>query len=409
MDSDSRLNYIGLLRQHRGLLAISFLAVFTGNLGQSFFIGLIQSDISAELNISAGEFGSIYSAITLFSGFLVMHFGPKIDWIAPKQYALAILAALLLGLILLTLSPWWLVGMLGLALVRICGQGLMTHFGNTLAAREFVVNRGRALGINALAMPCGEIILPPITALLLLWLTWQQVWWVIIIALVLLWSSLYLLVDWPSAPHKHAAAAKKANGKSPIRERTFWMLIPMLLVIPSTLTGIFVYQAQLTTDLGASSTTYILALTAMGLIRFPVALIGGGWIDDLGVTRIARLYLVPYALALLISASIGSDIGIWVLMIGAGISMSMSSGVADSLLVDLWGRERLGRVRSLRSALLVFSTGIAPALFGLLIDLEFQFQTLLYGMLVFLITAALLAQSPIRKAQRLSIKHKSTS
>ena len=405
MDSDSRLNYFGLLRQHGKLLAITFLAVFTGNLGQSFFIGLFQNDISTDLKITAGEFGAIYSAITLFSGFIVMHFGAKIDWIAPKQYSFIILLTLLIGLLLLTLSPWWVLGMLGLALIRICGQGMMTHFGNTLAAREFVKNRGRALGINALAMPCGEIILPPVTAMLLLWFSWQQAWWVLIIVLIVLWTVLYVVGEWPPAPHQHAAAAKQADsGFSPASDPTFWMLMPMLLVLPSTLTGIFVYQTQLSQHLGASPHTYILALTAMGIIRFPIALLGGGWIDDLGVTRIALLYLFPYALALFCSVTIAGDLGIWVLMLGAGISMSMSSAVADSLLVDLWGRERLGRVRSLRSALLVFSTGIAPALFGVLIDSGIQFQSLLIGMLIFLLIALVLAQYPIRKAQKMALR-----
>lgn len=405
MDSAKTLNYWGLLRQHGGLLAITFLAVFTGNLGQSFFIGLFQTDISASLNISAGEFGTIYSAITILSGFLVMHFGPKIDWIAPKKYAFAILGFLFLGLLLLTISPWWTLAMLGLALVRICGQGMMTHFGNTLAAREFVKNRGRALGINALAMPSGEIILPPVTAALLIWLSWQQIWWVLMAALLILWTLLYLFVDWPAAPHEHAAAAKKANaGISPGKELRFWLLMPMLIVLPSTLTGIFVYQSQLTEHLGANPHTYILALSAMGLLRFPLAMLGGRLIDDIGVTWVARLYLLPYALALLTSFIVGGDISVWILLLGAGVSMSMSSGVADSLLVDIWGRERLGRVRSIRSALLVFSTGIAPALFGILIDAGIRFQALILGMLAFLIIACLLAQSPIREAQKNAIE-----
>ena len=84
MESNTRLGYAGLIRQHFGLLAAAYLAVFTGNLGQSFFIGLFQADISLYLNISAGEFGSIYAAITMLSGFMVMHFGPKIDWISPR-------------------------------------------------------------------------------------------------------------------------------------------------------------------------------------------------------------------------------------------------------------------------------------------------------------------------------------
>lgn len=399
MDANTPKNYLGLLRHHTGLLSIAFLAMFTGNLGQSFFIGLFQTPISDQLNLSAGEFGGIYSAITIISGFLVMHFGPKIDWIDPRKYALMILAALSIGLLMLTLSPWWGLGVLGLGLLRLCGQGLMTHLAGTIAGREFNANRGRALGFVGLAMPSGEIILPPLTALLLAWLSWQQVWWVLLTIVIIGWSILFIFVDWPPAPGvKKDADGKRIKGPNPMLELRFWLLMPMLLALPFILTGIFVYQAQMTEHLGSNTTTYALALTTMGLIRFPVALLGGRWIDDFGVTLLARLYLVPFALGLLGSAVIGGNAGIWILMIGAGTSMSMSSAVADSLLVNLWGREHLGRVRSIRSSFLVFSTGICPFFLGLLLDTNVHFQYILFGMLAYVIVAWLLAQAPIREA-----------
>jgi len=80
--------------------------------------------------------------------------------------------------------------------------------------------------------------------------------------------------------------------------------------------------------------------------------------------------------------------------------MSISTPVGDSLLIKLWGKEHLGRVRSLKSAFLVFSTGITPALLGFLMDQGIRFQTILIGMFVYLLIAWLLAQSPIRQAAR---------
>lgn len=399
MDSDIRLGYAGLLRRHFGLLAAAWLAVFTGNLGQSFFIGLFQSDISQHLDITAGQFGSTYAAITMTSGFLVMHFGPKIDWIAPRRYALMVLSALFIGVLMLTLSPWWGLAVFGLGLQRLCGQGLMTHLGSTLAGREFTLNRGRALGLVSLGMPSGEIILPPVIALLVTWLTWQEIWWSIVAVLAVMWFLLILFVDWPDAPRqkksKHEAEEK---GPSPMRERRFWMLIPMLMVLPITLTGIFIYQAQMTEDLGATATTYALALTGLGISRFPGALLGGRWIDELGVTTLAKLYLIPFAIALLAAALIGGNIAIWIIMLGAGTALGMSSPIGDSLLVRLWGREHLGQVRSLKSAFLVFSTGLAPAFLGFMIDAGVQYQSILLGMLVFLVITWIMAQGPIREA-----------
>jgi predicted MFS family arabinose efflux permease len=400
MTDNQQLNYFSLLKTKKGLLLVAFLSVFTGNLGQSFFIGLFQTHISEQLSITSGQFGSIYAVITMISGFLVLHFGPKIDWIAPKTYAFVVLSTLAIGIILLTLSPWWWLAMLGLGLQRLCGQGLMTHLGSTIAGREFHANRGRALGLTSLGMPSGEVILPPLVAFLLIYVSWQSIWWGILALSLVIWAYLFLHVEWPDAPRtKPKADEPKSDHPSPMRELRFWLLIPMLMVLPITLTGIFIYQAQMTHDLGASTTTYALALTAMGLARFPGALLGGKWIDQFGVTTLAKLYLIPFAIALLAAAWLSGDMGVWVLLLGAGTALGMSSPIGDSILVRLWGKAYLGQVRSLKSAFLVFSTGLAPAVLGVMIDANVSFQSILLGMFVFLVIAWGLAWHPINQAR----------
>ena len=403
MTSPQANSYLSLIRNQFGLLAIGFIALFTGNLGQSFFIGLFQSDIANSLNLSAGEFGAVYAALTMASGFLVLHFGQKLDWIAPRRYALLVLTALLTGVILLTTSPWLIPALIGLGLVRLCGQGLMTHFGSTLAGREFTINRGRALGLVSLGMPLGEIILAPVIALLIGWLSWQQIWWAVALVILLIWLMLLLLAKWPEAPEiKRDSSGNKIKGPNPMLEKRFWLIIPLTMALPVTLTGIFIFQSQMTIDLNATTTAYALGLTAMGIARFPGALLGGRWIDELGVSLLARLYLAPFALAIILAVLVGGNAGVLILMIGAGISLGMSSPVVDSLLVVLWGREHLGRVRSVKSAFMVFSTGLAPAVLGFLIDGGVQFEAILLGMLIFMFAGWLLAQAPIREAEKIN-------
>jgi MFS family permease len=337
------------------------------------------------------------------SGFLVLHFGQKLDWIAPRRYALLVLTALLAGVILLTTSPWLIPALIGLGLVRLCGQGLMTHFGSTLAGREFTINRGRALGLVSLGMPLGEIILAPVIALLLGWLSWQQIWWAVAAVIFLIWLMLLLLAKWPEAPEiKRDSSGNKIKGPNPMLEKRFWLIIPLTMALPVTLTGIFIFQSQMTLDLNATTIAYALGLTAMGIARFPGALLGGRWIDELGVSLLARLYLAPFAFAIILAILVGGNAGVLILMIGAGISLGMSSPVVDSLLVVLWGREHLGRVRSVKSAFMVFSTGLAPAVLGFLIDGGVQFEAILLGMLIFMFAGWLLAQAPIREAEKIN-------
>ncbi|MCG6658104.1 MFS transporter [Halomonas campisalis] len=393
------MGYRTLLRDHRGLLAITFLAMFTSSLGQSFFIGLFQAPISERLGLSAGQFGSAYALVTLVAGFAVLRLGPSIDWIAPRRFALIVLGALLTGILLLTLAPGWWLGLLGLGLVRLCGQGMMTHLGNTLAGREFTALRGRALGLTGIGLVLGETALPPLVAALLIWLGWRELWWLFALVLATLWLPLLMRGPWPKAPGIRPERGQQRSGPRPLRERRFWQLLPLLMVLPITMTGLFLYQAQMTEDLGSTLGIYALALTGMGLAKLPGALVGGRFVDRLGPVRLARLYLLPYALALTLAIAWGGHAGVWALMVGGGLAMGAQESIATSLLVRLWGAEHLGKVRATLSAAMVFSTGLAPAALGIALDLGADFRLILAGMLAFLIGGWLLAQGVLREVQ----------
>ncbi|ALM52698.1 MFS transporter [Halomonas huangheensis] len=387
------MGYRALLHQHKGLLSIAFLAMFTSSPGQSFFVGLFQIPIAEMLELSIGQFGIAYAFVTLIAGFAMLSFGPCIDWIPPRRFALVVLIILLNGVLLLTFSPWWGIGLLGLGLVRLCGQGLMTHLGNTLAGREFEGGRGKALALVGVGTMLGGAILPTLVAVLLVWLDWRELWWLFCLLLAGLWVPILLYGAWPPAPGRRPSRSRRQQGPHPFREKDFWQLLPMLMVLPVTMTGVFIYQARMTEDLGSSLAVYALALAAMGVANLFSALVGGHWIDQLGPARVARLYLLPYALALLIAIFIGGDIGVWALMIGGGLGVGAQEPIATSLLARLWGTEHLGRLRAALSACMVFATGIAPAVLGVVLDLGISFIDVLIGMLVLLGGSWAVAQS----------------
>lgn len=327
----------------------------------------------------------------------MLRFGPSVDWINPRRFAAIILLLLLTGVMLLTLSPWWWLGIVGLGIVRLCGQGMLTHLGNTLAAREFSTMRGRAIGLANLGIPLGEALLPPLVAAALIWSSWQTFWWLMCGTIALPWLWLLMKAPWPSAPGVKPTK-QTPHGPRPFRDKRFWLLLPLLMSLPITMTGLFIYQAQLTEALDSSLAVYALALTGMGFAKLPGALLGGRWIDKLGPVKLARLYLLPYAIAMVMALTIGGNISIWALMVGGGLAMGAQELIASGLLIKLWGAEHLGKVRSALSASMVFSTGIAPAVLGLALGVGAPFYSLLLGMLVFIVAGWLLAQRVLREA-----------
>ncbi|TDW00040.1 putative MFS family arabinose efflux permease [Halomonas alkaliantarctica] len=395
------MGYRTLLRDHRSVLSIAFLAMFSSSLGQSYFIGLFQAPLSDHLGLSVGQFGTAYAMVTLMAGFCMLRFGPSIDWINPRRFGAIVLSLLLTGVVLLTLSPWWWLGIVGLGIVRLCGQGMLTHLGNTLAAREFSTMRGRAIGLANLGIPLGEALLPPLVAAALIWSSWQTFWWLLCGVIALPWLWLLLKAPWPDAPGVKPTK-QTPHGPRPFREKRFWLLMPLLMALPITMTGLFIYQAQLTESLDSSLAVYALALTGMGIAKLPGALLGGRWVDKLGPVKLARLYLLPYAFAMVMALTIGGHISIWALMVGGGLAMGAQELIASGLLIKLWGAEHLGRVRSALSAAMVFSTGVAPAVLGLALSAGAPFHALLLGMLLFIIVGWLLAQRVLWEASTIT-------
>ena len=58
---------IDIIRSNFKIIFFGFVFTFFSCFGQSFFIGLFNSSIREELNISHGEFGTLYGIATLCS------------------------------------------------------------------------------------------------------------------------------------------------------------------------------------------------------------------------------------------------------------------------------------------------------------------------------------------------------
>ena len=70
---------IDTIKSNFKIIFFGFIFLFASSVGQSFFIGLFNFEIRNELNITNGEFGTIYGLATLCSSILLIWIGKKID------------------------------------------------------------------------------------------------------------------------------------------------------------------------------------------------------------------------------------------------------------------------------------------------------------------------------------------
>ena len=140
---------ISFLKSQWRFLLFGFLLAFFSSPGQTFFISLFSADIREELNLSHGDFGTVYAIATLASAITLIPLGRLVDTVRLRVIALCIICGLGLAALFFSLIASVTMLVIGIYFMRLSGQGMMTHLYATAMARRYVAERGRALAVAA--------------------------------------------------------------------------------------------------------------------------------------------------------------------------------------------------------------------------------------------------------------------
>ena len=158
------------------VILFGFIFTFFSSFGQSFFLGLFNSSIRDALSITHGQFGSIYASATLLSSFILVWIGKKIDDINILKFASYVVVLLAISCFLFSKITSVVFLFFSIFLMRLSGQGLMSHTATTTIARFFEKSRGRALSTTWLGLSLAEFILPLLIIFLLTFVDWRNIW-----------------------------------------------------------------------------------------------------------------------------------------------------------------------------------------------------------------------------------------
>jgi len=151
---------IDIVRSNFKIIIFGFVFTFFSSIGQSFFIGLFNSNIRDELNITHGEFGAIYAVATLCSSLMLIWLGKKIDDLKLVNYSILVIGLLFFATLFFSFINGIIFLLIGIFFLRLSGQGLMAHTASTAVSRYFEKRRGKALSYIWLGMSLGEFLLP---------------------------------------------------------------------------------------------------------------------------------------------------------------------------------------------------------------------------------------------------------
>ncbi len=349
------------------LLAFGFAFAFFSSFGQTSFIAVFGGAIRAEFDLSHGAWGSLYLIATMTSGLLITKVGGLIDAVPLRRYAMATVIGLACAAAIAALTPNAVVLILALFLLRFFGQGLMGHVALTTMAREFREGRGRAIAIATMGFPAGEAIFPPLGALALALSGWRGGW-----ACAALFCILVVL---PLAPLLLGTHGRDlAAARAPFAALRFLLQKDMLLALPAFMAGGFIstaiafHQVLIANSKGWPPVFFAGSFAVFGVFSIASAL-GSGWlVDRVGARRPALFFLLPLAIGCLTLAAIDRPWALVAYMALHGISNGSYATITTSLLAEAYGVERLGSIRATAAAVMVISTALSPAIFGVLAD-----------------------------------------
>ena len=365
------------------VIVFGFIFTFFSSFGQSFFLGIFNTSIRETLSITHGQFGSIYASATLCSSLLLIWVGKKIDDI--NIFRFAIYVTLLLSFSCFFFSKISSIVFLFIAifLMRFSGQGMMSHTATTTVSRYFTKSRGRALSICWFGLSSAEFILPVLMVFLLSLTTWQNIWSVIaLLILIFLPIASFFLVRTVKLDTRESTEGeefKEENIKQwkrieVIKDYKFYIVSMNMLAMPWIATGVFVYQSFITESKNWGP--FIIAQSFMSYSVFSVItlLISGFLIDKFTSRKLLIFMNIPLFLSTFVIIYFDAQFTAFIFLGLIGISNGLANVLGSSTWAEVYGVKHIGSIKALTTALMVFSTAFGTALFGILIDIGFSIE-----------------------------------
>ena len=368
--------YSSLLRDERGPLAFGAACTFLSAPGQTFFISLFIGALSDSLGFTAGDLGSLYLGATLGSAALLPWFGHWIDRIDLRRYAAAVLVGLAVSCAVMASAAGPVSLFLAFLMMRLFGQGLMSHTGMTSVGRYFVNRRGRALSLVVMGFPLSEAVLPALAVVLIGAIGWRATYLavgagVLLIALPLL---LWLIADRQAftQPTLRAEGSRRPSAWDGARivGRTayFWLILPLLIYMPLTATALIFYIQPIGAAKGWSPTLIASAFTSYAVFHALAILLGGGLVDRFTARNVLAATGLPMVAGIALLAASDTPLTAFAFLGLMGASTGLAHTVISAMWAEVYGVERLGTIRSFSVMLVVAGTAVGPALAGPMID-----------------------------------------
>jgi predicted MFS family arabinose efflux permease len=362
------------------VILFGFIFTFFSSFGQSYFIGIFNSSIRADLSITHGQFGTIYASATLLSSLILIWVGKKIDDMEVFKFSTFVI--ILLSFASYFFSTIKIIPFLfiGIFLLRLSGQGLMSHTATTTVSRFFEKTRGKALSITWLGLSAAEFILPVLIVFLLTIISWREIWFAIsLLVLFILPITSFLLIKKLKLDSREDSKENIINNNikqwtryEVIKDFRFYIIALNMLGMPSVATGVFVYQSFIISSKNWGPFVFAQSFMVYSVLSVITLSISGYLIDKFTSRKLLIYMNIPLLLAVMVLNLFDNPLSSFILLGLIGISNGFANVLGSSTWAEIYGVKYIGGIKAITTAMMVFATATGAATFGILIDVGYS-------------------------------------
>ena len=367
---------------NKKVIIFGFIFTFFSSFGQSFFLGLFNAPIRKELDISHGQFGTIYASATICSSLLLIWAGKKIDDFKLLYYSLFVVILLSISSLLFSFINNIYFLAIGIFLMRFSGQGLMSHTSTTSISRFFDKSRGKALSTIWFGLSTAEFILPVFITYLIFLYSWRTVWQgIALLIIILLPIIIFKCIQTIKLDSREEdlSSHKKDQIKQwtrleVIKDYKFYIVSLNMLAGPWIITGIFIYQSFISEAKGWNIFAIPKAFMFYSITSILSLILSGFLVDKFTSRKLIPIVNIPLLLSMLTLIFLEYDLSAFIFLGLIGITNGLANVLGSSTWAEIYGVKFIGSIKALTTALMVFSTAFGTALFGVLIDQGFSIK-----------------------------------
>ena len=372
------------LTLNKKVIFFGFIFTFFSSFGQSFFLGLFNAPIRNELDISHGQFGTIYASATICSSLLLIWVGKKIDDYRLLYYSLFVVLLLSISSLFFSFVNSIYLLTVGIFLMRFSGQGLMSHTSSTTVSRFFEKSRGKALSTIWFGLSTAEFILPVFVTYLILLYSWRSVWQgIALLIIILLPIIIYKCVKNIRLDSREEDITRNEKDQikdwtrsEVIRDYKFYIISLNMLAGPWIITGIFIYQSFISEAKLWDAYAIPKAFMLYSITSILSLILSGFLVDKFTSRKLLPIINIPLLFSLLTLILFKHELSAFIFLGLIGISNGLANVLGSSTWAEIYGVKHIGSIKALTTALMVFSTAFGTALFGLFIDQGFTIESI---------------------------------